>query len=365
MCSSDSWNQFRRSFTPKEGVMFKLFNNDNDSSDSSLAVEMLMDSVIMAKYAVSNGLKIPEQIGLRLMEIEGKIQTSLDRLQTLRSRKKLLKEDEKEKHELELKIGETILTDLSGLTEIHGKLSEIVSPATPRSIVITEPAIGIKGRIMRIPLFRRMLILSGVFLLGYIISKYYPVDFSGVLLSMSLFFKLILKQFLYQIHIICAAGLGSAFHGLFTANRYLVNRTYDTKYSQSYWNRFWLGIIAGFILTNVIIHVENINIPTSAVQMTPTIIALLGGFSSDVVYRILRRLVEMLVTLVRGETQDIIAAREKEFEVKLKEKYAQKRIRSAASLSQIYQEVSQKLKPESADRLKEIYDSLLEESDQS
>ena len=161
---------------------------------------------------------------------------------------------------------------------------------------------------------------------------------------------------LYQLNIVCAAGLGASFYALFTANRYLVRRTYDPKYSQVYWIRFWLGILAGFILTNIIIQ----NIRNIAFEMTPTIIALIGGFSADVVYRILRRFVEMLITFVRGETRDIIEAREKEMEGELKKKEAQLRLGTAVSLAEIYQEAKTKLKADSANRLKEILESLLE-----
>ena len=46
-------------------------------------------------------------------------------------------------------------------------------------------------------------------------------------------------------------------------------------------------------------------------------IALLGGFSADVVQRILNRLVETLESLVRGGARDLIASREQSMKVKL------------------------------------------------
>jgi hypothetical protein len=95
--------------------------------------------------------------------------------------------------------------------------------------------------------------------------------------------------------------------------------------------------------------------------MTPTLIALLGGFSTDAVYRILRRFVEMLLTLVRGETQDIIAVRKKEFEVKANERISKMKLNTAASLLKIYEEVNKGLSAESEEQFKNILDSLIED----
>lgn len=337
--------------------------NQRDFSDSGLAVNMLMDSVTMAKYAIDNGMKIPEKIGAMLMKTESKVKISLAELKNLSALKSLDEKAEKRKKELESNINNAILNNIDGLTNIHGKLSGLVSPATPRSIAITEPAIGIKGGITRFPFFRNMIIISLVCLVGYILSKVQIFEFGALTLNRAFFITILKSKILYQLHIVFAAGLGASFYILFTANRYFIARTYDTKYTPSYWNRFYLGIIAGSILTNVILTGSNLPGKTSAtvVSMTPTLIALLGGFSTDVVYRILRRLVEMLLTLVRGETQDIIAVREKEFEVKANERISKMKLNTAASLLKIYEEVNKGLSAESEEQFKNILDSLIED----
>jgi len=336
--------------------MSKMNLKLKNQSIPSLVLETYKDCEVMARYAISNGIQIPELIGYKLMQIEGKVQKDYSRWKDLKARKKLDEQTKIEKENLEEKISKILLDDIQGLTRIHGRLSEIVAPVTPRSIEITEPAVGIKGKILNITLFRRMFFVSGILLFGFVISKYFPINFNIVIFSEKFFTSVWCINMLYQLNIVCAAGLGASFYALFTANRYLVRRTYDPKYSQVYWIRFWLGILAGFILTNIIIQ----NIRNIAFEMTPTIIALIGGFSADVVYRILRRFVEMLITFVRGETRDIIEAREKEMEGELKKKEAQLRLGTAVSLAEIYQEAKTKLKADSANRLKEILESLLE-----
>lgn len=337
--------------------------NQRDFPDSGLAVNMLMDSVTMAKYAIDNGMKIPEKIGAMLMKTESKVKTILAELKNLSELKSLDEKAEKRKKELESNINNAILNDIDGLTTIHGKLSELVSPATPRSIAITEPAIGIKERATRFPLFRNMIIVSIVCLVGYIFSKAQIFEFGALTLNRALLIMMLKSKILYQLHIVFAAGLGASFYILFTVNRYFIARTYDTKYTPSYWNRFYLGIIAGSILTNVILTGGNLPGKASAtvLSMTPTLIALLGGFSTDAVYRILRRFVEMLLTLVRGETQDIIAVRKKEFEVKANERISKMKLNTAASLLKIYEEVNKGLSAESEEQFKNILDSLIED----
>ena len=143
----------------------------------------------MAKYAISNGIKIPEEIGAKLMELEQDAKSDLDKLKSLAESKKLSEETKGDIKDLEEKISGSI-KNIHGLTSIHGKLTEIVSPATPRSIIITEPAIGIKEKVKRFPLFWKMIIISIVFLLGYIAMKLPVFEFGATVFNKAFFHKL-------------------------------------------------------------------------------------------------------------------------------------------------------------------------------
>ena len=102
-----------------------------------------------------------------------------------------------------------------------------------------------------------------------------------------------------QLNYLFAAMVGAAFSGLLTAYTYLRNRSFDPNYVALYMIRFVLGLVAGVILANLW--------PTTAKQggmmeaLGPGITALLGGYSAEAVRQILDRLVEVLVTTVRGK----------------------------------------------------------------
>ena len=114
-------------------------------------------------------------------------------------------------------------------------------------------------------------------------------------------------------------GLGACFAGLFQANRYIANNTFDPKFESSYWIRIVLGLMAGIILAELI----PLNLlsesgtsgsesggSSSIAALGKPVLALLGGFSAAAVYRIIARIVDALESLVRGDTKDAMAARD-------------------------------------------------------
>jgi hypothetical protein len=111
-------------------------------------------------------------------------------------------------------------------------------------------------------------------------------------------FPLLLNELFY----IAAGGLGAAFYALFTAYRYIASGTYDTTYESSYWIRFILGLIAGVLVPALI--------PIGKESVTRPLLALLGGFSAAMLYRILQRLVQTVESLVEGEPKPAEMARQ-------------------------------------------------------
>ncbi|MFN0012191.1 MAG: hypothetical protein ACKVS8_11175 [Phycisphaerales bacterium] len=103
-----------------------------------------------------------------------------------------------------------------------------------------------------------------------------------------------------------AAMLGAAFFTLYTANRYVVCRTFDRTYTTQYVVRFVLGIVSGMILANFGEHLtlpkESGTASVSALTLTQTLLALIGGYSADAVNAVFTRVAETLTTLVRGDS---------------------------------------------------------------
>lgn len=147
-----------------------------------------------------------------------------------------------------------------------------------------------------------------------------------------------------QFHSLFAAMLGAAFYLLYTANRYVVLRTFDRAYTTHYIVRFVLGIVAGVILANFGEYVLNQKMPAgpseAALTLTQTLLALIGGYSADAVNAIFTRVAETLTTLVRGDAAQ--AVRE---EARVEVKKAQ-----AAAKEQVVE-----IKHEERARLQEVY----------
>ena len=161
------------------------------------------------------------------------------------------------------------------------------------------------------------------------------------------------KAFTELCQIIGAAGMGSAFYALYTASGYINSTTFDQRYSSTYVVRFCLGVLAGIILgyfLKELLHLGSSGTgatapggplpggtppsgtpPTAAGVTAPSgaasggkgtggpaadiavsALALIGGFASDAVARILFRVSETLVALVSGtDKEKVDAARQK------------------------------------------------------
>lgn len=114
------------------------------------------------------------------------------------------------------------------------------------------------------------------------------------------------QAILERLNWLFSAALGAVFYVLFTALNYVKNRTYDPQYNSIYVIRFVLGVLAGLILAIVM---QNDFGGVTAKKFGPSVLALLGGFSTEAVYQILQRLVEVLLAAVRGDNSGAAKAK--------------------------------------------------------
>jgi len=182
--------------------------------------------------------------------------------------------------------------DLEKLTTAHAQLVKIVAPARPETLLLlaAENEQNLFCRTLGpVPLIRHLTVMAVILL-----AAFATMTILGPGKAYDMAYYLI------------AAGLGGTFFGLYKANRYIVANTFDPTYAFSYWIRITLGLIAGLILATLIFPngVES----GDTLPLTPALIALLGGFSADVLYRILARLVEVLELLVQGQMPPSTAA---------------------------------------------------------
>lgn len=238
--------------------------------------QVLGECEVMMRHAMGNGIPIPPYIAKTL--------------------------DEQLRQKFDSDSGEEC-ADISELVRIHHRLSRMVAPANPRALLLLAHERQ-KGGFLRflgpLPLIRQVWIaalFSLVALCWIATSPHVNGRASDADILQSSGVPLLLNELFF----LSAAGLGASFSTLFRANRYVVDGNYDPRYDTLYWSRFLLGVIAGLIL------VEFVPLDTSE-HTTPfarPLLAILGGFSSTVVYQILTRLVESVGSIVQGDVAAI------------------------------------------------------------
>jgi hypothetical protein len=307
----------------------------------SLEHHILAECLAMAKYAFSSGLKVPGWLTERLDNIA--VQELGEEVKQSITHDMPSAEDQHAPHE-SLPQGERS-ANAKELAAIHGRLSEIIAPATPRTVLLlaTETArMGFWSFLGPVRLVRGMAIVAIVCLLAFIalsLSSEVNTESIGKNIFESHGFTLLINL----SFLMTAAGLGACFAALFLANRYIAQGTFDPKYESSYWIRFILGLMAGLILSQLI---PLSNSHSSTVVVTRPMLAMLGGFSAAVVYRMVNRLIEALESLASGETREINAVQEQAAQARLAAQSAQTRVQLAASLTKLQQQLGAHASPE-------------------
>jgi hypothetical protein len=149
--------------------------------------------------------------------------------------------------------------------------------------------------------------------------------------------------FINEVFLLSAAAVGAAFAALFQANRYVAEGTYDPKYEASYWVRFVLGLIAGIVLSSLV-PIDKGN------TLSRPLLALLGGFSANLVYELLARLVEAVESLANGDAKAILSAKEQLVRSKAAEELGQSRLRLGGMLLSLREQVRVGTAPAELDR---------------
>lgn len=173
------------------------------------------------------------------------------------------------------------------LGRAHDGLSTLIAPATPRTLRYLADSGGSRRRL---PIVRWLAVLAMVFLLGFVLLELDPdvgganADWktgSGHALLMNVLFQL------------CAAGIGATFAALFAVAAKLRDYSLDPRDEFAAWVRIMLGLVAGLVLSQLVPFEES-----NGREFGRPLLALLGGFSVDVVHQTLRRLVELASSIV-------------------------------------------------------------------
>ncbi len=213
------------------------------------------------------------------------------------------------------------------LLSVFNYLSVLVKPAIPGTLMLFEKNRQSNSKFKAVgplPIVRAFMLVTIISLLALIGTSLSPrVNNETMMLSM-------LQgsgwpQVERLAFLLAAAGVGGSFYALFKMSGYIKEGTFDMKYAATYWSRFVLGLVSGVLLSELfVVFIEDIpvtaNTPTdsdaepltSAPYLIKPILAILGGFSANLVYRILNRLIDAVESLFKGSTDEQLSHKQTE-----------------------------------------------------
>ncbi|MEA2184388.1 MAG: hypothetical protein QOF69_3573 [Solirubrobacteraceae bacterium] len=272
----------------------------------SVRAQIVAECQAMASYALASGLRVSSSALHSLADADEPVPARLDAQQWRR------------------------------LVQAHDQLVQVVSPATPRALLLlsTDGSDGKLHMLGGVPLVRRMLGVSVASLAVFLLTALSPKVSHA---SGDIFHDSGTDLLINELFLLSAAGIGAAFAALFAANHYVSEGTYDPKYEASYWVRFVLGLIAGIVLASLIPIESSAN---GGASFTKPFLALLGGFSAAVVFRILQRVVGTLESLVQGDSSDGEAAKKRLASSEASQLRTQDQMRVSASLVKLREQLA-------------------------
>jgi len=231
------------------------------------------------------------------------------------------------------------------LSAAHEQLVRIIAPVRPSLVMALaegadeDGALRVLGRVLLVRYKMLMALGSLAAFIALSLTDYINDETNGHIFESSG-----LPLLVCELFFLSAAGLGASFAGLFQADREIAAGTFDPRHQSSYWTRFLLGLMAGLLLATLLdVHGSGASREAGAgsgTRLSEAALALLGGFSSSVVFRILNRLVETLETMVRGGPDDAHLAKQQAAEARLGQRLVQERTKLVQRLSRLQQDLA-------------------------
>lgn len=191
---------------------------------------------------------------------------------------------------------------LKKLTANHNALAKLLYPAEPRNILyMIEQDEKNKNRTSRfLPRnpFILKLVVFGLICIGGLLICGFSTEVNEKSMNTSILDATGYSFIMKVLFLSSASGLGATFMILSKIKSKFREGSYHPDMDAGYWIAIVLGIISGIIITEII--------PVSDTQAADgmadnkMLLALLGGFSSQLVYNILHKLVHSVESLVTG-----------------------------------------------------------------
>lgn len=278
--------------------------------EGELIWKMVGEVNAMAAYATGSGLAIQPSTMKRLQVILAKI-------------------DNDEKIDIEIIMG------------IHREFVDLIAPATPRSVFWQADGANNSIGADNPAKFIWVMIALTLACLALFMALTTLDLINKEVLSQDFMSRSGKNQFLVATFYLAAAGIGACFFNLFKIYRHMTKGTYNPKYMQTYWIRFVIGIVAGYLLAEVIA------LDMQETSIGKPLLAMLGGFSADAVEWLLIRFVDILRVSIKGSETSITENVEADAKLRINAHARELRTDFTQSLQELYEVV-----PEGADRIR-------------
>ncbi len=193
-----------------------------------------------------------------------------------------------------------MITSPSQLIASHALLAKRVKPATPGSLSLLQKQ---EMSAKRFKWLGRTRLIQGLS-----IASVAAIILLVIILAANNFARMDLSNFAEATTLVLVSYIGASFLLLYQANENAIKGTYDPKYGSTYFIRVLLGMISGVLLAEILPLASNQNSGEPVSDVPKVVLALVGGFSVNVVYRILVRLSETVESLFQGDMQTLISS---------------------------------------------------------
>ncbi|AGC77809.1 hypothetical protein LX97_02012 [Nonlabens dokdonensis] len=202
--------------------------------------------------------------------------------------------------------GKTVNTDVipliqndsvDDLIHAHNLLCANVAPATPKSIAYTfqlREKNKDKSLLTKLPLVRNLIIMAIIFLITFILTGQSPLvnDASldlGVMNNHGI-------DLLFNLgYLVSISGIGVIFYLLKNVTTAVKNSTLIPEDSIYYVALVVLGLISGLVISEILgFYVKD---PNNINLFNKSVLALIGGFSTDAIFSVLQGIIDKLKAL--------------------------------------------------------------------
>lgn len=188
-------------------------------------------------------------------------------------------------------------SSVDDLINAHNLLCKNIAPATPKSIEFTKQ-LNQKDKnrslFKKLPLLRNLVLLSLFFLVTFIITGISP-DVNNNSLDKGIMNNNGVSLLLNIGYLSSIAGLGVLFYLLKNVSYSIKNSTLVPEDTVYYIAMIILGMMAGIIASEIIPFGDTD--PNDINLFNKSVLALVGGFSSDAIFSVLQGIIDRIKTI--------------------------------------------------------------------